>query len=98
MLERTAAGGHYSNANRSRCHRHGSAGIRGLLSCGIHPSMAAFVVVAESAFSVVAENDGAFSLPDVPPGNYKVTLWNLDPSRRSERVVVIAIDMVGRQE
>ena len=59
------------------------------VSCGIHPSMAAFVVVTESAFAVVAENDGAFSLPEVPPGNYTVVVWNLDPARRSERIVVI---------
>jgi len=62
------------------------------VSCGIHPSMAAFVFVTESALSVVAENDGAFSLSGVPPGNYKVTVWSLDPSQRSEHVVVIAID------
>ena len=62
------------------------------VSCGIHPSMAAFVVVTDSPLSVVADNEGAFSLPEVPPGNYKVTVWNLDPSRRSEHVVVIAID------
>lgn len=62
------------------------------VSCGIHPSMAAFIVVTDSPFAVVAENDGAFSLPAVPPGNYTARVWNLDPARRSERDVVIAID------
>lgn len=59
------------------------------VSCGIHPSMAAFIVATESPFTVVAENDGAFSLPEVPPGDYTVTVWNLDPSRRSERFITI---------
>ena len=59
------------------------------VSCGIHPSMAAFIVVTDSAFAVVAENDGAFSLPEVPSGNYTAWVWNLDRARRSARVVVI---------
>ena len=62
------------------------------VSCGIHPSMAAFIVVTDSQFAVVAENDGAFSLPEVPAGNYTARVWNLDPARRSARDVVIAID------
>jgi len=62
------------------------------VSCGIHPSMAAFIVVTDSPFAVVANNDGAFSLPEVPAGNYTARVWNLDPARRSERDVVIAID------
>ena len=59
------------------------------VSCGIHPSMAAFIVVTDSAFAVVADNDGTFSLPQVPAGNYAATVWNLDPARRSKRIVVI---------
>ena len=59
------------------------------VSCGIHPSMAAFIVVTDSPFAVVADNDGAFSLPEVPAGNYTARVWNLDLARRSERVVVI---------
>ena len=59
------------------------------VSCGIHPSMAAFIVVTDSPFAVVAENDGAFSLTEVPAGNYTARVWNLDPARRSERDVVI---------
>ena len=59
------------------------------VSCGIHPSMAAFVVVTDSPFAVVANNDGTFSLAGVPPDNYTVTVWNLDPSRRSQRALTI---------
>lgn len=63
------------------------------VSCGIHPSMAAFVVVVDSPYAVVANADGTFSLPDVPPGAYTAAVWNLEPSRRSERRVTIEGDM-----
>ena len=59
------------------------------VSCGIHPSMAAFVVVTDSPYAAVAANDGSVTLADVPPGTYTMTVWNLDPSRRSERTIVI---------
>jgi len=62
------------------------------VSCGIHPSMAAFIVVTDSPYSVTADTNGTFSLTNVPPGTYKVTVWNLDPSRRSEHVVAVEGD------
>lgn len=59
------------------------------VSCGIHPSMAAIIVVTETPYTAVAEQDGQFSLPSIPPGRYTVTVWNLDPSRRSQRTVTL---------
>lgn len=59
------------------------------VSCGIHPSMAAIIVVTETPYTAVAERDGQFSLPGIPPGRYTVTVWNLDPSRRSQRTVTL---------
>ena len=55
------------------------------VSCGIHPSMAAFIVVVETPFVAIAESDGAFTLDGVPPGRYAARVWNLDESRRSEQ-------------
>jgi plastocyanin len=40
--------------------------------CNIHPQMAAFIVVAPSAWVTTASSDGAWRL-DVPPGRYRVT-------------------------
>lgn len=62
------------------------------VSCGIHPSMAAFVVVTHSPFAAVADKDGNFSLDSLPSGTYSVTVWNLDESRQSERVVTLVDD------
>lgn len=59
------------------------------VSCGIHPSMAAFIVITETPFAAVADTDGSFSLDEVPPGRYRARVWNLDESRRSEQSLEI---------
>ncbi len=57
------------------------------VACDIHPAMAAYIVVTRSLYAVITETDGSFSFPDVPNGSHRVEVWNLDPSRRVERVV-----------
>lgn len=59
------------------------------VSCGVHPSMAAIIVVTETPYTAVADPDGAFTMPAVPSGNYTVTVWNLDRSRRGELALTI---------
>ncbi len=59
------------------------------VSCNIHPSMAAFVIVTAAPFFAVADSQGNFELPAIPEGAYTVRVWNLDPGRRSERKVAI---------
>src|SRR2546425_11772208 len=40
--------------------------------CSIHESMSATIFVAPSPYHVVAEASGAFAIPDVPPGRYRL--------------------------
>jgi plastocyanin len=58
------------------------------VSCDVHESMHADILVTSSPYAVVASDDGSFKLSDVPAGSYKLTL-HLGP-RRIERVVEIA--------
>ena len=62
------------------------------VSCNIHPSMAAYVIVTAAPFFAVADSEGTFALEAVPEGTYVVRVWNLDPRRRSERKVAIGAD------
>lgn len=59
------------------------------VSCSIHPSMAAFVIVTAAPFVAVADSQGSFELEAIPEGTYDVRVWNLGPERRSERKVAI---------
>ncbi len=59
------------------------------VSCNIHPSMAAFVIVTAAPLFAVADSQGNFELDEVLEGTYVVRVWNLDPKRRSERTLTI---------
>ncbi len=46
--------------------------------CDIHSDMAAFVLVAQNRAYTQPAADGAFALPDVPPGRYVLHVWHPD--------------------
>jgi plastocyanin len=45
------------------------------VGCDIHPGMSAVVVAASTPFVVMADQAGNFTIADVPPGPYKVTVY-----------------------
>jgi len=45
------------------------------ISCDLHSWMKSWVVVAEHPFYAVTDATGAFRLPNVPPGKYKLRMW-----------------------
>lgn len=44
--------------------------------CNIHPSMSAVIVVVDSSYFTTTEDDGSFSIPDVPAGAYRVHFFH----------------------
>jgi plastocyanin len=44
--------------------------------CNIHARMVAFVVAVRSALVTQASPDGAFTIPDVPAGEYTLHVWH----------------------
>jgi plastocyanin len=44
--------------------------------CNIHPEMSAVVVVVESPYYALSDPTGQFSIPNVPPGNYVLSVWH----------------------
>jgi len=45
------------------------------VGCDIHPGMAAVVVAASTPYAVLADAQGNYSIADVPPGAYAVTVY-----------------------
>ncbi len=43
--------------------------------CNIHPTMNAYVITLETPYFAVSEKSGSFSIPNVPPGRYQLTVW-----------------------
>jgi plastocyanin len=44
--------------------------------CNIHPSMSAVIAVVDSSYFTTTEEDGSFSIPDVPAGTYRVHFFH----------------------
>ena len=61
--------------------------------CNTHTEMFANILVVDTPYAVVAERDGSFTVPDVIPGTYTVTMLNGE-NRREREVEIVA----GRNE
>ena len=44
--------------------------------CNIHPSMTAYVLVLQNPWWCTVGDDGAWTLTDVPPGEWKLNAWD----------------------
>jgi plastocyanin len=44
--------------------------------CHLHPNMAATIVVAPTRWYAMADRNGHYDIPDVPPGRYTVVAWH----------------------
>ena len=62
------------------------------VSCDVHPAMAAYILITEAEYAVVAQRGGQFTSSDIPPGRYTVRVWNVDAKRRSVRKIDITKD------
>ena len=45
------------------------------LFCNIHPNMAAYVIAVDTPYFSVADGQGAFTIPAVPPASYTYHTW-----------------------
>jgi hypothetical protein len=58
------------------------------VTCDLHSWMKSWVVVAEHPFYAVTDPAGAFRIANVPPGKYKLRLWQEALGSSSRDVVV----------
>lgn len=58
--------------------------------CEIHQWMRAAVVVVENPFHAQVGADGRFRIAGVPPGRYRLTVWDVDRGERTVEVTVPA--------
>jgi plastocyanin len=56
------------------------------VKCDVHVWMNAWIVVAPHPFYAVTDENGAFSLADVPPGTYTLTAWHETLGTREQQV------------
>jgi plastocyanin len=73
----------------SRSYTFKSAGLYTQL-CSVHPEMLGFIFVGENQYAAVVDRDGRFTLKDVPPGSYKIAVWN-SHLKAAEKTVTVTV-------
>jgi plastocyanin len=58
------------------------------VKCDAHPWMRAYWLAMDHPYYAVTGPDGAFTIADLPPGDYDVELWHETLGRRTERVTI----------
>jgi plastocyanin len=57
------------------------------VKCNIHPWMHGYIAVVKGPYAVTDQN-GAFTISNVPPGSYTVTAWQEDYGKQTQTVSV----------
>ncbi len=63
------------NAGEERTHKFVQEGAYSQL-CSIHPEMLAYIFVNQNPYAAVVDAKGHYTIKNVPPGTYKVGVWN----------------------
>ena len=69
--------------------RFDKAGVVELL-CNIHATMIGYLVVVDTPWYAVADGSGAFSIKNVPPGEYDAQIWHENAAAPIKRKVTVA--------
>ncbi len=78
--------GTFASADK-RTHTFPSPGVYRIL-CAIHPEMLGYVFVAENPHAAAVDRKGRFRLADVPPGTYRLAVWNAHLSGPEKTITV----------
>ena len=65
-------------------------GCISVMLCNVHPEMEAYVLVLETPYYAVSENDGSYKIKDVPAGKYTLKCWHEKLKETSVEVTVTA--------
>jgi plastocyanin len=58
------------------------------LLCNVHPEMAGYIIVSPTPYFAETEADGAFTLANVPDGDYTITAWHEGKKVQSKKISV----------
>ncbi len=65
-------------------------GCRAVMLCNVHPEMEAWVLTVETPYYAVTDEEGNFTIEDVPPGTYTLKTWHKRKKPVEQEVTVKA--------
>jgi plastocyanin len=70
-------------------HKFTKAEVMVPVKCNIHSWMHAYVGVLDSPYFAVTGEDGAFTIPNLPPGNYTLAVWTQTLGTQEKKIIVM---------
>lgn len=61
------------------------------VTCDIHPWMSSYVVARDNPYFAVTDDNGNFTIKNIPPGKYKVSVWQETVGKAGAAAVEIEI-------
>ncbi|MGZ4874211.1 MAG: carboxypeptidase regulatory-like domain-containing protein [Candidatus Angelobacter sp.] len=58
------------------------------LLCNVHPEMAGYIIVSPTPYFAETDADGAYSIANVPDGQYTVNAWHEGKKLQSKKIAV----------
>jgi plastocyanin len=58
--------------------------------CSIHPEMLGYIWVGDNPYAAAVDENGNFTIRDVPPGSYQIAVWNVKLKAADQSVTVTA--------
>ncbi|HEY6305699.1 MAG TPA: carboxypeptidase regulatory-like domain-containing protein [Candidatus Angelobacter sp.] len=58
------------------------------LLCNVHPEMAGYIIVSPTPYFAETGADGAYTLVNVPDGDYTITAWHEGKKTQSKKITV----------
>jgi plastocyanin len=58
------------------------------LLCNVHPEMAGYIIVSPTPYFAETGADGAYTLANVPDGDYTMTAWHEGKKTQSKKITV----------
>jgi plastocyanin len=69
-------------------------GCTPVLLCNVHPEMEAFILVLQNPYFAVTDKKGNFTIPDVPAGEFTISVWHEKLKAEPQEVTVAEEDSV----
>ncbi|BDG05541.1 plastocyanin/azurin family copper-binding protein [Anaeromyxobacter oryzae] len=73
--------------NEERAHTFAKEGAYTQL-CSIHPEMLGYIFVSQNPYAAAVDAKGSYTIKNVPPGNYKLAVWNAKLKAPEQSVTV----------